>query len=251
MLNVYVANINVGAVNIYVLYSNPAYNCCVSIVLHAAESTLDGQYREINVAKTPAYHHGNLRQALIEAGAHLVEEKGVADISLREVAKAASVSHTAPYRHFKDKNALLTAIAETGFQHLERAIHQAVEQNPDNHRAQLIGSGVAYIRLALEHREMFHLMFGGLLQAEQASDALQLASEASFQNLVMIIHAGQQAGIYKPSDSYELALTAWSLIHGFAMLASTGKLNPVADSADAMLNLAGVVESYLIDGIAR
>jgi len=203
------------------------------------------------MAKTPAYHHGSLQQALVEAGARLIEEKGVTAISLREVAKTAGVSHTAPYRHFKDKNALLSGIAEVGFQRLGQAIEQAVEHNPGNPRAQLIGFGVAYIRLALEHREMFHLMFGGLLQPEETSEALKQASETSFQGLVMIIHRGQQEGIYKASDSYELALTAWSLVHGFAMLASTGKLDHITDNAEAMLNLARVVESHLIDGIAK
>lgn len=202
------------------------------------------------MAKTPTYHHGNLHQALLEAGAQLIEEKGISGISLREVAKAAGVSHTAPYRHFKDKNALLSGIAGVGFQHLGEAMQLAVVQNPDKPSAQLIEAGIAYIRLALEQREMFHLMFGGVLHRDEADDAHQLTSESAYQGLLMIIQNGQKSGIYKKAVTNELALTAWSLVHGFAMLASTGKFDHITDSNETILSLARSIETHMIAGIA-
>lgn len=203
------------------------------------------------MTESPAYHHGNLQQALVEAGAQLIEENGISGISLREVAKIAGVSHSAPYRHFKDKNALLTSIAEVGFQRLGHAMQLAVEQHPGNAREQLIEAGVAYIRLALDNSEMFHLMFGGLIAAEDPSEALQQSSVLAFQGLVLIIQGGQKDGLYKQAEANELALTAWSLVHGYAMLASTGKLHHMTNSRKAILSLARYIESHLIDGIAR
>ncbi len=201
------------------------------------------------MAGTSDYHHGDLSQALIEAGAELIERNGVSNVSLREVAKAAGVSHTAPYRHFKDKNALLAGISKIGFQRLADQMRVAVEQNPENPREQLVEAGIAYISTAIDTREMFHLMFGGLIQSEGAGESFKKTSGDAFQGLVTIIHNGQQAGLYRKSDTQVLALTAWCLVHGYAMLASTGKLDYVADSKDSILVLARTIEAHLIDGI--
>ncbi len=196
-----------------------------------------------------SYHHGDLRQALIEAGAQLIEKKGVSSISLRAVAKHAGVSHTAPYRHFKDKNALLAGISGIGFAQLARSLQQSVEKYPDDPREQLIESGVAYIQLALKFRQMHNLMFGGVINKAAMDDDLAFSADTAFLGLVQIIKNGQQAGIYIQGDADVLALTAWSVVHGYAMLASTGQLDHIADSEKKSLALARTIASHLIDGI--
>jgi AcrR family transcriptional regulator len=199
-------------------------------------------------SSSSSYHHGDLKQALVEAGAQLIEIDGISGISLRAVAKHAGVSHSAPYRHFKDKNALLSGIADVGFQQLAQSLRQSIEKNPDNPREQLLESGVAYIRLALRYRQMHNLMFGGVIK-KQANDDTAATSDTAFLGLVQIIENGQLSGVYKQGDVKVLALTAWSLVHGYAMLASTGLLDHIAESEEASLALAKTIESHLIDGI--
>ncbi|MCB1760485.1 MAG: TetR/AcrR family transcriptional regulator [Gammaproteobacteria bacterium] len=203
------------------------------------------------MSKESSYHHGNLREALLEAGTKLVEEKGVADVSLRAVAKAAGVSHTAPYRHFSDKNAMLRGIAATGFRLLAQRIEEAVELHPGNPELQLSAAGVAYVELAIEHPRLHNLMFGGVLQDDAVDDSLEERSDQAFKGLVGIIALGQQAGVFRRGDTDELALTAWSLVHGFAMLASTGTLDHRAGGQEAKLALAHRVANHLLSGLAK
>jgi len=201
------------------------------------------------MSKTPAYHHGNLRQALIEAGSQLIELKGVSGLSLREVAKQAGVSHTAPYRHFKDKNALLAGITEVGFSKLAASLQQVITKNPDAPREQLIEAGAAYIKLAIQNKQMHNLMFGGAWKFSDDDEEIRQTSDAAFNGLVQIIESGQQAGVFKKGEARVLALTAWSLVHGYAMLASTGQFDHLAGSEKAILDLARTVEVHLIDGL--
>lgn len=201
------------------------------------------------MTKSPAYHHGNLRQALIEAGAQLIELNGVSGLSLREVAKQAGVSHAAPYRHFKDKNALLAGITEVGFSHLAGALQQVIIENSDAPREQLIEAGVAYVKLAIQNKQMFKLMFGGAWEFFNDDGEIRQTSDAAFNGLVEIIKSGQQKGVFKKDDVRELALVAWSLVHGYAMLASTGQLDSLANSEKAILELARKIEVHLIEGV--
>lgn len=196
-----------------------------------------------------SYHHGNLREALLEAGAELIEEKGIAAVSLRAVAKAAGVSHAAPYRHFNDKNAMLCAIAETGFRLLGQRLEDAVSAHPGNPGQQLTAAGAAYVELAIDHPRMHNLMFGGVLADDSVNDSLEETSNQSFQGLVDIISRGQQAGIFREGNTDELALTAWSVVHGFAMLASTGSLEHRAQGDEAKLALAQRVADNLLNGV--
>lgn len=173
--------------------------------------------------KKKGYHHGNLHAALLEAGELLLREKGIADISLRAVAKAANVSHAAPYRHFKDKEHLLASVAERGFQALIEAMESAAQELEDPaHR--LREAVVAYVSFAMKNSEMHHLMFGGLLDQGETALVLQDSRLGAFGALRTIVDAGARAGIYRDGSAREMTLTAWSLMHGFAMLMSTGQL---------------------------
>ncbi|MCP4408998.1 MAG: TetR/AcrR family transcriptional regulator [Gammaproteobacteria bacterium] len=203
------------------------------------------------MTKTPAYHHGNLRQALIEAGAQLIEIKGVSGISLREVAKQTGVSHTAPYRHFKDKNALLAGITEVGFAQLAGSLQQVMIENPNAPKDQLIEAGVAYISRAIQNKQMHNLMFGGAWKLSNDEELIKQTSDAAFNGLVQIVKNGQQAGVFKKGDARVLALTAWSLVHGYAMLASTSQLSHLAASEDSILELARTAEVHLIEGLEK
>ena len=202
------------------------------------------------MATNNAYHHGNLRQALLEAGAELIERNGISGVSLRAVAKQTGVSHTAPYRHFKDKNAMLCGIAATGFNTLGQRMIQAMEDNPGNPRKQLVAAGVAYVDLAINNPQLHNLMFGGVLQNEDIDMPLQDSSSMSFQGVVDIISKGQMQGVFREGDVNEMALTAWSVVHGFGMLATTGGLDHIAEKKQDKLQLASRVADNLVQGLA-
>ena len=97
------------------------------------------------------YHHGDLRQAVLTKAGEVLEKEGLESLSLREVARGAGVSHNAPYRHFSDRDRLLVALIEEGFQMLLDALARRPRRE----------MGEAYVDFALSHPQRFRLMFGG------------------------------------------------------------------------------------------
>jgi len=169
------------------------------------------------------YHHGNLRQALIDAAIGLIQESGPEGFTLREVARRAHVSHTAPYRHFRDKNDLLAAVAEQGFTDLSRAMAEAARGAKALDRLQRLG--VAYVTSAVEHPAHFRVMFGMQLDPK-AHPAAWVAGQEAFQALVSAVTTCQEANVLPKGHTLTLARVAWSLVHGIAQLA-IGRLLPL------------------------
>ncbi|MEO4047105.1 TetR/AcrR family transcriptional regulator [Pseudomonas sp. CAU 1711] len=162
-----------------------------------------------------SYHHGDLRAALLQAAAQLLAEQGEAAISLREVARRAQVSHSAPYRHFADREALLAALATQGFAELlARMCHAGAGLDAD---ARLAALGACYVRFALERRGLFRLMFAAPLERGRHPE-LQQAAEALHRQLDEAV-AELVAG-----DTRIASLSAWSLVHGLAQLLLDGQV---------------------------
>jgi AcrR family transcriptional regulator len=198
-----------------------------------------------------AYHHGNLRPALLDAARRLLRTEGAAGLSLRSVARAAGVSHTAPYRHFADKQALLAALAETGFARLRDGLRAAAARFPGDPRRQLVEAAAVYVRLATEDPELTHLMFGGVLPDDAADEDQRQTAREAYQGLVAIIEQGVRDGVFVQHPPLELAATAWSLVHGLAMLLTTGRLGTTAATRAKPETLARRMAEHLIAGIAR
>ncbi len=177
--------------------------------------------------KAAAYHHGDLRNMLIENAEAMLEEGGVESLSLREIARRAGVSHAAPYRHFPARADLLYAIAERGFIDLAAEMRRSAASSSDP-AEQLHESGFAYVRLALRQPERLKLMLGAGAAAAAAPEATLSAGRAAFQGLVDIILAGQKSGVFRGNDPGGLALSAWSLVHGAALLITGGQCPPEA-----------------------
>ncbi|MGF1570875.1 MAG: TetR/AcrR family transcriptional regulator [Nodosilinea sp.] len=175
------------------------------------------------VAKN-TYHHGDLRQSLIDAAIALISDAGISDLSLRQVARRVGVSHNAPYRHFEDKEALLAAVAEQGFQSLRLALEAARATVSPNLSQCLEVIGIAYVHFALAHPAYYRLMFGEYRCNFSRYPALADAAQQSFMVLVDTIREGQIAGILRADDSVDMARVAWSLVHGQSMLALDNKL---------------------------
>lgn len=165
-----------------------------------------------------AYHHGDLRAALLKAGLELIREGGPSGFTLREAARRAKVSHTAPYRHFRDKADLTAAIAEEGFEALAVRMEEAAHQK-GTPRERLIGAGLAYVELALRRPEHFQVMFSTDLDAKR-HPAARAAADRAFAGLLALIVACQEAKQLPPTRTLVLARTVWAQVHGIAALAT-------------------------------
>lgn len=195
-----------------------------------------------------AYHHGDLRQALIDGAISLIAEQDVSSLSLREVARRVGVSHAAPYRHFQDKESLLAAVAEEGFIGLTEAMNRAIEQAPDDTLKRLEATGVAYVEFAVAHPSHYRVMFGSYQGEQVPQKERAQAGWQAFQVLFNAIEAGQSAGTVRAGDTMQLGWVAWSTVHGLAMLLIDGRL-PVSQPQD-MKALSEFVTRTLISGLA-
>ena len=195
------------------------------------------------------YHHGNLRSALIEAAIPLLEAHGPAALSLREVAKAAGVSHAAPYRHFRDKTELLEEIAVRGYDTLTQACHAAQRRYADDPARQLLEAGIGYLLFVVEQPRVAHLMFGGMIALDTCGAALQQAAETAFKSLVEIVETGVQTGVFKAAPAEELTIAAWSMVHGLATLITSGMLSSVAGNRREVRRLGRELAETLLHGM--
>jgi len=171
---------------------------------------------KISMSKVRAYHHGNLRQSLLEAAVELIAESGAAGFTLREVARRAGVSHNAPYRHFRDKDDLLGAVAAQGFEELTLAMTSAAGRHRGSFE-RLKSSGLAYVEFALRRPQHFAIMFDAALP--DTGGAAQTAGGQAFETLLGFIEECQKDARLPPGDPLQLACVAWSLVHGIAKLA--------------------------------
>jgi AcrR family transcriptional regulator len=180
-------------------------------------------------AKSRPYHHGNLRPALIRAALELVRTRGVTALTLRAAARKAGVSQAAPYRHFADKDALLAAVAEEGFRAMEAAMREALATADDAPLVRFHALGRAYVGFARAHPSQIRVMFGREVANRSAHPTLQDAAAATFRLLVDAIAGCQRAGLIRAGDTEELAVSAWSMVHGFSALVIDGQLDVVGD----------------------
>lgn len=164
-----------------------------------------------------AYHHGDLKNALVQAGMEILAVEGLPALSLRRVAARAGVSHSAPYAHFADKQALIAAISTAGFQRLNDRLDAAVDR-PEPPARRLFALSKAYLDFALENPSLFKLMFSGALERETDYAEFVAVSRHSFQRLVEEVRICQQAGVLRPGPEDVLAVGLWSLVHGLAEL---------------------------------
>jgi AcrR family transcriptional regulator len=164
------------------------------------------------------YHHGDLKNALIEAGAEILSKEGVKGLSLRKVARKAGVSHAAPYAHFPDKQTLIAAISTEGYRMLYERLDAAVQRYRDDPHRQLVEAAWAYVSFALSDPAHFKVTFSGVVEKEKDYPAYVEMSKKSFGLVVQIVAACQAAGVLKLGPADATAVSVWSLVHGFASL---------------------------------
>jgi AcrR family transcriptional regulator len=192
--------------------------------------------------KSKPYHHGHLREALLKAAIQLIAEVGPAGFTLREVARRAGVSHNAPYRHFPDREDLLAAVAAQGFRELNEAMLEAVT----HHRGsvgRLKGAGLAYVEFALRRPEHFTVMFDAAVSKHRTPDSTE-AAEQAFGTLLTLVKSCQDDNRLPSVDVRQLALLAWSMVHGIAKLATAKRL-PYESTADVLKFAEFVIDRSL------
>jgi AcrR family transcriptional regulator len=166
-----------------------------------------------------SYHHGSLREALLEVGETLIAEKGVESFTLRECARRAGVSHGAPAHHFGNATGLLSELAAIGFEELHALMLRYRRDAAPEPFAQFVATGRAYVDYALEHPARFQLMFRSeKLRLE--SERLRSASDRTFGQLLETLSAlpREGGGTYAPLPLEEQAALAWAIVHGIASL---------------------------------
>ncbi|MFT4098855.1 MAG: TetR/AcrR family transcriptional regulator [Rhodoblastus sp.] len=159
---------------------------------------------------TASYHHGDLRAALIAEGLRLLDGQGGGELSLRAAARNVGVSATAVYRHFPDKHALLSALAEEGFRRLGEDQRAAFGAAPAGGGAAFQATGAAYVRFALNNPALFRLMFSGPAMIPRHADAATFLRE----NAASMAPDGVDPDVF--------ALKSWSVVHGLALLMLDG-----------------------------
>jgi AcrR family transcriptional regulator len=170
------------------------------------------------------YHHGNLRPALVRAAMELLEESGETALSLRAVARRAGVSPAAPYRHYADREALVSAIAAVGYRELAERL-AAAHPSPST-AEQLARVAVAYVQFALERPALFRIMFGESCDRDNDERVAATAAVSSYVRSIA-------KRTFPQADAEALATAIWALVHGLAFLYIDGKLDAPKPSAVA------------------
>ena len=160
------------------------------------------------------YHHGNLRDALLEAADTVLARQGALGITLRDVAKEAGVSHAAPYHHFASLDDMLAAVAERGFVRLSETMAKSAQAADTGER--LLQIADVYVSCARAKPAQFRLMFGPLLARKREFPPLQVAAESAFG----LVHEAARA--HDATGGSELALLCWSFAHGLSNLLIDG-----------------------------
>ena len=197
--------------------------------------------------KNAPYHHGDLRNTLIEAGVKMLSEQGEAAISMRKLAKEAGVSHNAPYMHFADKEALLVAIAEEGFHILTDYVSQAIADDQEDWMARFHAGCWSYVQFALEHPSHLNLMFREYDHVKYPS--LNEVSTGSLVLLRELIDAGQLSRFVIEGESKQIATLIWSLLHGVSVILAGRKMPPVVMGEKTPQELVDLFVGMLYTGL--
>lgn len=171
-----------------------------------------------------AYHHGNLKEALVAAGIDILEEEGLAALSLRAIAARVGVSHAAPRNHFGSLRGLLTAIATEGF-YRHAAFMQAGLTDTARREDRLTAAMLGYVRFARDHKALFSLMFSSQY-SDFTDPALLQASATSYGVLAGIAKGLDWDKADAPGGPRRTEIMLWSLVHGYAHLANEGLFDP-------------------------
>ncbi|SAL52710.1 TetR family transcriptional regulator [Caballeronia cordobensis] len=195
------------------------------------------------------YHHGSLREAMLEAAERILARDGIDGLTLRAAAREAGASHAAPKNHFENVAGLLSELAAVGFRRFERCLTSAAA-DADTPETRLAAIGRAYVEFAIRFPGLFLLMF----RSERLDiDRPNLREAMSAASSVVRVAVGAQPGPHDTlsADGAARLVTAWSLVHGFAMLKIDGRLDPIVASLSGGLDAMALLDVILKSGGGR
>ena len=181
------------------------------------------------------YHHGNLRAALLAEAERTVRDRGIQALSLRELARQVGVSHGAPRRHFADRQALLDALAEAGFERLGAELRGAFDGAGEDFEPRLQATATAYVRFATRDAALLELMFAGKHREQSLSEA----AERAFSVILELIEQGQSEGALAAGERERVGLVLFATMQGIAALLTSGMVP------------AGVLDELVADATAQ
>ena len=177
-------------------------------------------------ASSRPYHHGHLREALLREAESALVTGGVKSISLRELSRELGVSHTSPRRHFADKQALLDALAQRGFERFDLTLGRAARDRGQDFKARLTKLTRAYVNFALKYPALLGLMFEDKHRVD-APPELLVASEKAFSHAAMTFAEGQDAGEVVSGDPGRLSLVVFAAMQGLIAISTDGKFKGI------------------------
>ncbi len=187
--------------------------------------------------KKRSYHHPDLRQALLDGAVRLIKEEGMREFSLRRLAKEVGVSHTAPYRHFENKEAILATLMSEGHKRLRTGLLDARARCPGKAIDKLMAEGLAYLEFARKNPEYLSVMFS----KEGMAAAMDMGEKAgnhsidydSFGVVEATVKECQAEGSMDPrADAAALAFHAWAEVHGLALLRKEGLISAMSEARE-------------------
>jgi AcrR family transcriptional regulator len=184
------------------------------------------------------YHHGNLHDALIIAAASLIEESGSTDFAMIDAARVAGVSSAAPYRHFKDKDALLEAVCLVAFIALTESSETTAKKHPRGSGERIIALGQDYVRFVTNHPQYYDLMWGKTGLGAMESSEGNLQSSGFYVLSGAVLDWCEIKGITN-TDPLDLATKLWAMVHGLSGLAINNHLEKFLPTVD----ISSMVES--------
>ncbi|KZX82350.1 hypothetical protein A3715_00925 [Oleiphilus sp. HI0009] len=193
------------------------------------------------------YHHQDLRNTLLENAEALMSERGIAGLTLRELAERSNVSRQAPYHHFSSKHALLCAVAERSFDDLNALLDQSgLSDDPASIQQRLKDYVIAYVRYAAENPEKYELMFGAVTWRNEPSPELTEKGHATFRRYTKIIsQLKEQGGMPSSFDATRMSQTTWATLHGLCRLKTDGVFVSLEAVEEMSLYAAEMILSVL------
>jgi AcrR family transcriptional regulator len=198
-----------------------------------------------------AYHHGDLKRALVDATLLLLKTEAAESLTLREVARRVGVDHTAAYRHFEDKRALFADVAEEGFRQLAEDMRKSVAKlQKKNAQVRLRALARAYVAFAIAHPEHYRVMMGPRLNVEGRFPGLESAVMEAYALLLDEVKRGLLSKTLRRAEKpQDLTMSVWTMAHGFSTLVLLGRLR--TKSPAIALRYFDTVVDPLIEGLKK
>jgi AcrR family transcriptional regulator len=195
------------------------------------------------------YHHGALRAELLTQAVKVLDDSGVDELSLRDLAKRTHVSPAAPYRHFPTKQALVAALAEEGFSELEDTLRRAAAD--ESLTTQVLALAGAYLDLAQRRPHLFRTMFSADLGPSRVHEGVLRSCDRVYDLLLGIFERGKSAGTFGAEEPAEQVLLFWTTLHGYAMLRIDRRLDDLGLDAEGHRALVQKLLGRVFPALAR